>query len=143
MKRRLSSIITPFYKVIPFIFLPYGLFWLVYDFRSASLGGIIFFFLWCGIWFLFTHHWKSVYVENDVLSVSNYLKRIKVPLSDVESVEASSWWGWQPRTITVLLKLPSEFGESIVFVPRLGGLAAGEITDELHKLIASDKGIKR
>jgi hypothetical protein len=87
---RLSSIITPLYKVIPFIFMPYGLFWLVHDFGNASLGGIIFLFLWCAVWFLLTFRWKSVYLEGDVLSVSNYLRRIRIPLANVESVEASS-----------------------------------------------------
>jgi hypothetical protein len=137
MKKRLSSIITPFYKVIPFIFVPYGLFWLIYDFRSATLGAIIFFFFWCAIWFLLTFRWKSVYLGGGSLSVSNYLKRIEIPLANVESVDASSWWGWQPRTVTVRLKSATEFGESIVFVPRLGGLEAGDIADELRALIAA------
>ena len=132
MKRRLSSVITPFYKAVPFILVPYGIFWLVYDFRSASLGGIVFFFLWCAVWFLLTRRWKSVYLEGNVLSVSNYLKRVKIPLADVDSVEASSWWGWQPRTVTVRLKSANEFGDSIVFVPRGAGMSAGRIADELQ-----------
>ena len=137
MKRRLSSIITPFYKIIPFIFVPYGIFWLVYDFRGASLGGMSFFFLWCALWLALTFRWKSVYLEGDSLAVSNYLNRVKIPLAKVESVDASSRWGWQPRTVTIRLKSVTEFGESIVFVPRLGGMEAGEIADELRALIAA------
>lgn len=137
MKKRLSSIITPIYKIIPFIFVPYGLFWLIYDFRSASLGGAVFLFVWCAIWSALTFRWKSVYLEGDSLAVSNYLKRIEIPLSKVESVDASNWWGWQPRTVTIRLKSATEFGESIVFVPRLGGLEAGELADELRALIAA------
>ena len=78
-----------------------------------------------------------MYLKGDALSVSNYLKRIEIPLANLESVEASSWWGWQPRTITVRLKSATEFGKSIVFVPRFGGYGAGEIANELKALIAA------
>jgi len=139
MKRRLSSIITPFYKVLPFLLVPYGLFWLIYDFRIASLGGIILYFLVCAAWYFFTFRWKSVYLKGEVLSVSNYLKKLEIPLANLESVDASSWWGSYPRTITIRLKSPSEFGDRIIFVPRLGGLEAREITDELRNLIAPNR----
>ncbi len=95
--------------------------------------------LWCSIWNLVTFRWKSVYLKNDALSVSNYLRKIEIPLSNIESVKASSWWGWQPRTITVRLKFPSEFGEKIVFVPRGGGFGADEAADELRHLFASHR----
>lgn len=108
MKRRLSSVITPFYKAIPFIIGLYGLFWLVRDFRVARFGGVILFILVCSILYLITSRLKSVYVDGSVLYVSNYLKRIKIPFSSIESVHVSSRWAHWPRTVTVLLKAPSE-----------------------------------
>lgn len=142
MKRRLSSIITPFYKAFPFLLVLYGLFWLIYDFQEsvASLGGFILYFLVCAVCWFFTFRWKSVSLKGDVLSVSNYLKRREIPLANLERVDASSWWwGSNPRTITIRLKSPSEFGDRIVFVPRLAGLEAGEIADELRNLIAANR----
>ena len=140
MKRQLSSIITPFYKFVPYIVGSFGLFLLI--FRNIRFSVFLFFLLWSGVWYAFTYNWKSVYLKGDVLSVSNYLKRIEIPLSAVESVKASSWWGRQPRIITLRLKSASAFGEEIVFVPRFGGLEAGEVADELRNLLASHKSVK-
>lgn len=93
---------------------------------------MVFFFLWCAVWFLLTRRWKSVYLEGNVLSVSNYVRGVKISLTEVDNVEASSWWGRQPRTVTVRLKSATEFGDSIVFVPRGAGMSAGRIADELR-----------
>jgi hypothetical protein len=139
MKRRLSSVITPFYKGIPFILGLYGLFWLVYDFRRASFSGIILFFLWCSILYLFTRGLKSVYLDSEALIVSNYLKRIKIPLSSIESVHVSSRWAHWPRTITVLLKAPSGFGESFMFVNGIWGCEPEEIAAQLRNSVASQR----
>src|ERR1044071_2276971 len=142
MKRRLSSILVLLYKLIFIFVLTYGLFWLFYDLRHAASPGLSFLFFWCAIWYVLTFRWKSVYLKGDSLSISNYLKRVEIPLSNVDSVEASSWWGWQPRTITLYLKTSSEFGDRIVFVPRLGGMEAGEIAEELRNLAAPYKPMK-
>jgi hypothetical protein len=57
---------------------------------------------------------------------------------EVKEIKASSWWGWQPRTITMTLKSRSEFGDHIVFVPRGVGLGSSEVEQELKRLLARD-----
>ena len=133
---RLSSIITHFYKGIPLLLLSVGLYWLTSDFRSVKLEGIVSLCLMSAVWHLLTFRWKSVHLQGDVLSVSTFLRRGEIPLANVESVSASSWWGWQPRTVTVTLKSPSEFGERIVFVPRDAGMRADRTASELRGLIS-------
>ena len=94
--------------------------------------------LWCVIWYVLTYRWKSVYLAGSTLYVSNYLKKVKIPLSEVKEIKASSWWGWQPRTVTMTLKARSEFGDRIVFVPRGVGLGDSEVEQELKRLLARD-----
>jgi hypothetical protein len=137
MNRRLSSILVPFYKLIFLSVLLLGLYWLFFNFNNGSKLGMLFLFLWCAVWYVSTFHWKSVYLTEDSLSVSNYLKRIEIPFTNIESVTASGWLGGRPSTIKLKLKSPSEFGESIVFVPRLAGFEASEIADELRQLMVS------
>jgi hypothetical protein len=123
---------TPFYKGIPFILGLYGLFWLVYDFRGVRFGGVVAFFLLCSILYLITSRLKSIYLGGDALYVSNYLRRIEIPLTGIESVHVSSRWAHWPRTITVLLKSPSEFGESFVFVHGVWRAEPEEIAAQLR-----------
>jgi len=139
MKRRLSSILVPIYKLTFILVLAYGLFLTLYDFSKIGKLGLLFLLAFCGIWYLLVFDWKTVYLKGGRLSVSNFRKKIEIPLSDVDVVEASSWWGLRPRTITIYLKSPSEFGKRIVFVPRLGGLEASEMTEELRQLIAAHR----
>src|SRR3954464_4651449 len=99
MKKQLSSIVTPFYKVVPFVVGIYFLFLAITEFNRFGIAAVLFLCLWCTIWYLGTHRWKSVYLEDDTLRVSNYIKRITIPVREIEQVRASSWWGRQPRTI--------------------------------------------
>jgi hypothetical protein len=52
----------------------------VFYLDSRAIPGLLFFALWCGLGYLLTHRWKSVYLEGDVLRISNYLKKIRIPL---------------------------------------------------------------
>lgn len=139
VKRRLSSILVPGFKLILLVVVAVGGFSFIRALPNVDIIAFLFFAAWCAIWYGGTFHWKSVYLEGDFLSVSNYLKKIRVPLSNVDLVESSSSWGPSPSTIKLYLKSPSYFGERIVFVPRLGGFAAGEMADELRTLIARHK----
>jgi len=139
MKRRLSSILVPIYKLTFILVVAYGLFLTFYDLSKVGKLGLLFLLAFCGVWYLLIFDWKNVYLNDGRLSVSNFWKRIEIPLSNVDVVEASSWWGLQPRTITLYLKSPSEFGKRIVFVPRLGGLEASELSEELRQLLAAHR----
>src|ERR1044072_4942590 len=138
MRRRLSSVLTIVYKLILLLVVSNALYWLTKDPGSVSLPPLLFISIWCALWYAFTPRWKSVYLEGDAFYVSNYLKRVKIPLSEVKEIKASSWWGWQPRTVTMILKSPSEFGDRIVFVPRGAGLGASEVEQQLKQLLARD-----
>src|SRR5215208_5240026 len=112
MRRRLSSIFTVVYKLIFLFVVSCGLYWLTRDFRNVTLSPLLFLSLWCALWYAITSRWKSVYLEGDVLYVSNYLKEVRIPLTEVKGVEASSFT--RPRTVIVTLKSPSAFGKRII-----------------------------
>jgi len=137
MKKRLSSIIVPIYKLIPIFVFADAIYWIFQDSRNLIKPGFIFLLLFGGVWYLITFRWKRVYLEGDTLYVSNYLKTIKVHLNEIADVEASSLWGWQPQTITVSLNTESRFGNQIIYVPRGLGLHAKPFADELRSLLTS------
>ena len=58
---------------------------------------------------------KEVSVDDSFLYVSNYLKEVSIPLSEIYDVTESSWVNYHP--VTIHLKSPSEFGDEIVFMP--------------------------
>jgi hypothetical protein len=134
MRRRLSSTLTLVYKLILLLMVSNGLYWLTKDPKGVSLPPLLFLSLWCAVWYALTRRWKSVHLAGDDLYVSNYLKKIRIPLAEVKEVEASSVWGWHPRTVTLTLNSPSEFGDRIVFVPRGAGFGASEVARELKRM---------
>lgn len=136
MKRQLSSLLVPLYKLIFVFALACGIYWLFQDFRNLTQPGLYFIFGWCAVWYFLTGRWKSVRLNGGVLQISNYLKTIEVPVSDVVKIEGSSFWGWQPQTVMLKLKTASDFGDEIVFVPRGGWLNAKSFADELRQMLA-------
>ena len=76
---------------------------------------------------------------NQRLYVSNYRREIVVPLSDIAHVTEFTWH--DPRRITLYLRTPCEFGDSIAFLAtyQFGGWLAGEhpIVKELRELAAN------
>jgi hypothetical protein len=89
----------------------------------------------CTIGYLLTFRWKSVYLEGNSLFVFNYLKQIEIPVTNIASIDASYWWESSPRTITLKLKSPSEFGNEIVFVPKPYGYMATETAYQLRQFL--------
>ncbi|HQR34411.1 MAG TPA: hypothetical protein PLK30_16850 [Blastocatellia bacterium] len=138
MKERLSSIVTPFYKSAPFVAGACFLVGAIYNFSRVSVGVLMGAFIWCVIAYLATRRWKNVFLENDALYVSNFLKQIRLPLAEIQDVNVSSFWRWQPRTIKLNLKTETEFGRTIVFVPRFMGYEASEIAKELKHRMRGD-----
>ncbi|HEX8289642.1 MAG TPA: hypothetical protein VF556_16785 [Pyrinomonadaceae bacterium] len=136
MKRQLSSLLVPLYKLIFVFALANGIYWLFQDVHNLTQPGLYFIFGWCAVWYILTGCWKSVRLNGGFLQISNYLKTIEVPVSDVANVEGSSFWGWQPQTVKLTLKTASAFGNEIVFVPRGGWLNAKSFADELRQTLA-------
>ena len=60
---------------------------------------------------------KAVSVDSKCLYVSNYLKEISIPLSEISDVTESVRLGFHP--VTIHLKWPSEFGDKIIFMPKV------------------------
>jgi hypothetical protein len=58
---------------------------------------------------------KEVSVDDNFLYVSNYLKEIAIPLSEIDDVTENVWVNIHP--VTIHLRSPSEFGDKIVFMP--------------------------
>jgi hypothetical protein len=58
---------------------------------------------------------KKVSVDDNFLYVSNYLKEISIPLSEIYDVTENVWLSVHP--VTIHLNSPSEFGDKIVFMP--------------------------
>ena len=70
-----------------------SLFLTFYDFSKVGKLGLLFLVAICGVWYLLTFDWKSVYLNEGQLTVSNFRKSIEIPLSNIDVVEASSWGG--------------------------------------------------
>jgi hypothetical protein len=75
---------------------------------------------------------KRVYIDNDFLYVSNYLRKIKIPLSEVRHIDKSE--NSSHRRVFIWLSSPSEFGDVIVFMPKL--FQAKKTVEQLRQRIA-------
>jgi hypothetical protein len=60
---------------------------------------------------------KSVYLDDDFLLVSNYLRKIQIPLVEIRHIDNPE--NSSHRRIHIWLCSPSEFGDVIIFMPRL------------------------
>jgi len=80
---------------------------------------------------------KFVSVDDDFLYVSNYLREIAIPLTDIYDVTENVWINTHP--VTIHLKSPSEFGDKIVFMPktRFSLFSSHPVVKELKQLARS------
>jgi hypothetical protein len=83
------------------------------EMKWLFLGGIM-----LGAWFLYWHcvRLKRVEIDEQWLYVSNFLREIRIPLGDIEEVTENRWVSTRP--ITVEFRRETEFGSSIIFMPR-------------------------
>jgi hypothetical protein len=134
-KERLSSNLTYLFKLTPLITISYGLSLLIDNVDNGEFNEIAFIFFWSAIFYLITSRWKNVRLYGDVLQISSYFKSHKVPISNIESVAVSNWWGLRPRRIILRLKEPSEFGNLITFLPKATGMEPEIIAKQLRRMI--------
>ena len=113
-----------------------GLLWLIFDHDDLKLG-ILFFFITGAFIAARFFRLKKVYLSQDVLYASDYLKWISIPLDDIKRVEVSSWWEGFPRLTTLHLSKCSAFGLRIVFIPRGWGFLASKHADEISAAISA------
>lgn len=94
--------------------------------------GLLFLIAWAVVWWLLVFRWKSVRLEGTDLVVSNYLKKARIPVTEISWIEGSSWWGWQPQTVRISFRWQTAFGNEIVFVPAGGWISAEKWADSLR-----------
>jgi len=85
---------------------------------------------------------KRVVCSENFLRVKGYLREIDIRLADVESVTEGGVA--RMKHLTLRLKVPSEFGERIWFIPKKksGIFRSGKSTlEEMQELINSARGI--
>jgi hypothetical protein len=84
--------------------------------------------------------YKEVSVDEEYLYVSNYIKEITIPLSEIVDVTENRWLNTHP--VTIHLKSPSEFGDEIVFMPTIrffGLFGSHPVVSELKRLARSKR----
>lgn len=151
LRRRLSSLQTVLMKVVfPAIWIPlWGSGTLMMFFGVLEGGGgtalkWVFLFVWvAGSAFIYWSciRLKEVSVDDNFLYVSNYLKEVSIPLSEIYDVTENKWLNIHP--VTIHLKSPSEFGDKIIFMPKARFFAFFDlnhpVVNELKKLARSKK----
>jgi len=90
------------------------------------LIGII--FLWFG-----PVRIKRVLYDDEFLYIDNFIKKEKIPFSDVAHVQDITWS--QPRFGSIELHTDSEFGKKIFFMPRFRILIPFQKHNEVTELI--------
>ena len=147
MKRRLSSLQTVLMKIVyPVMWIPsfgFVTFMMPFDgpngrdfppkwlFMVGFVASAVFVYWSCV-------RLKEVSVDDQFLYVSNYLKEVSIPLSEIYDVTENKWINIHP--VTIHLKSPSEFGEKIVFMPKTRSFAffsSHPVVNELKKLAGS------
>ena len=140
MKRQLSSKQTFLLKIILPIFLSTTLIGvsltLFFNFPASEFFPVMILFpaiALVGIisMYLTVMRYKKVSVDHEFLYVSNYLKEITIPFLNISAVTEIKWV--RTRPITIHLKTDSEFGQKIVFMPRI--FEANPIVAELKALV--------
>jgi hypothetical protein len=129
MRRNLSSALTFFYKVVCLaVWMGLGLYALIgLLVRLDALGTLrtllMFLVIWSiglGLLWWTNLPLKKVEIEGDVLHVSNYLKTVEVPLSNIVLAKEIIGGGNLPRCrVKLELNVDTEFGKNIFFVPNL------------------------
>jgi hypothetical protein len=125
MRRRLSSLQTVLMKIVfPALWIPtWGFVTLMMFFSGVNdadpFAKVFFLFAWAvgfAVIYWSSIRLKDVSVDDNFLYVSNYLKEVVIPLSDIRDVTENRWINIHP--VTIHLKSPSEFGDKIIFMPK-------------------------
>jgi hypothetical protein len=154
MRRRLSAVSTPFWKFIfPALWVGSLIINAILDIgrllnlfavtrgslTGRAVGGYTFLLIGSVILYKVLGVLKRVEVDDSHLYVSNYLKEVRVPLSDVEYVDGPEHSSHQ--RFKIYLRSPTAFGDVVVFMP---GLLAGRETRAVlqDRLNALQEGVK-
>ena len=144
--KRLSSGLTLFWKLFPVLLAaPFAIGaarllweWLLgtrHIFAGVNPFGILIFVPLLAWAFYMLAPLKRVYLESGALRVSNYVREVVIPLAAVEHVSQPDLSSH--RRITITLRVPSEFGDRIVFMPRF--FFASQAAEEIRNGAALSK----
>ena len=64
-----------------------------------------------------TYRLKTVTVDKDALVVKNFTREIRVPMRNINHISESRLF--KPKTISITVYPPCEFGDKIVFIPKI------------------------
>jgi hypothetical protein len=86
---------------------------------------------------------KRVRLRGETLLVSNYIREIEVPLSEVTGVKQPLYWTSNLRPVTVEFASETRFGRSIVFMPPISFnlFVESPVARRLRELTASESAI--
>lgn len=147
---RLSSSITFFYKFIsPFLSLIGFVIMLRFVYgpvlrQFPPFAILVVFFAFAGA--LAMNGWlaykiKKVFVEGDHLIVSDYQREVAIRLDEIYDVNEMRWM--QPYWITITFRRPTEFGDSILFIPPFRLLSfwvANPLVDKIMAMASNRPG---
>ena len=135
MRKRLSSLFTPIYKSVHWVVVPLGVIAWFRNIEHSDPKTILFLIVFGAVWHLITRRWVNVYLDGGVLLVSKGFQTILVPLASVAQVKATRWWAGIPCRVVMTLRRRTEFGDKIIFVPRMLGWSTSETVAEIRALI--------
>ena len=119
--KRLSSILTIVYKFIfPAAWLlgfGFGVLRMLINNHPRGLFFAAITIVGCFVFLLLCFPLKMVWVGEDYLIVSNFFKKIKIPLHSIDTIRENKWIN--TKNVTIDLKTDTEFGQHIVFMPCL------------------------
>jgi hypothetical protein len=130
----LSSDFTFFYKFIcPGIFISIGIYFLIHSLVCGQWDAVFFAIVWLSGIMLFCYpshlSLKRIEITKNFLVVSNYLKTIQIPFSDIRGIRKTNrFLTGIPRRIIVTLNKDSGFGRTIRFIP----YSADEVINQLN-----------
>ena len=142
--KRLSSNLTPVYKFcFPGLWLVCGLYALTDYILTWGDSTLTHFLAVCLFWlvggaiFYFSFgRLKSVYLANDVLYVSNFLRRIAIPLEDIQTVKRADFWTTKISKVVLTVSSPTPFGKRIEFSPAFSpSQIVNELKSRFHPLV--------
>jgi hypothetical protein len=100
-------------------------------FAGATVVGITFIY-----WF--SMRLKKVSLDGQILVISNYRRRIEVPLREIEEVSGSLLM--TPELVWLRFRRPTAMGTKVVFMPKIRfsfGLSRHPVVAELRALVSN------
>ncbi|HWO01221.1 MAG TPA: hypothetical protein VNS63_18320 [Blastocatellia bacterium] len=155
VRRTISSPFTFFFKVVtPSLWIAFGLcvtLSALLDPSTKNVFAIIaLFVMWTGVTTLINYRnnfpLKRARLGDGVLVVSNYVREVRVSITNIDNLEASGctwragWWRWPPCRVIITLKQSTEFGKTIMIIP---GSYYKDVVDEIRAAIETQRRAKK